>query len=178
MNIIQALTLRHLRLNRKRTLTTLIGVVLSVSMITAVPTFVTSFLDMMQRSVKEETGNWHVTYKNVPVKDVSAIVNDDNTAQTVFNQDIGYAILQGSKNENKPYLFISAYDDQGFSNFNVQLTEGRLPQNDSEIVISAHIAENGGVMYKIGDILHLEIGNRLLKANGKEIVLWQNDSLQ
>ncbi|TLN20179.1 FtsX-like permease family protein, partial [bacterium] len=178
MNIIQALTLRHLRLNRKRTLTTLIGVVLSVSMITAVPTFVTSFLDMMQRSVKEETGNWHVTYKNVPVEDVSAIVNDDNTAQTVFNQDIGYAILEGSKNENKPYLFISAYDDQGFSNFNVQLTEGRLPQNDSEIVISAHIAENGGVLHKIGDILHLEIGNRLLKANGKEIVLWQNDSLQ
>lgn len=178
MNVIQALTLRHLQLNKKRTLTTLIGVILSVAMITAVPTFVTSFLDMMQRSVKEETGNWHVTYKDVPVPAISAVEGDENTDQTILSQDIGYAILAGSKNVNKPYLFVTSYDDQGFNNFNVRLIEGRLPQNDREIVISTHIAENGGVLYKIGDVLHLEIGNRILKEEGQETVLWQDSSFQ
>lgn len=177
MNVIHALTLRQLLLNKKRTLTTLIGVVLSVAMITAVPTFVTSFQDMMQRSVMKETGNWHVIYKDVALQDIDAVANDENTKQTMLNQDIGYAILTGSKNENKPYLFVASYDDQGFANFNIHLVEGRLPKNDSEIVISAHIAENGGVNYRIGDVLHLEIGDRLLKENGEEIVLWQDSSL-
>ncbi|GAP15395.1 ABC-type transport system [Longilinea arvoryzae] len=178
MNVIQALTLRHLKLNKKRTLTTLIGVILSVSMITAVPTFVTSFLDMMQRSVMEETGVWHVIYKDISTQAVDVVKNDENTKQTILNQDIGYAVLKGSKNENKPYLFITSYDDQGFTNFNVKLIEGRLPQNDHEVVISAYIGENGGVQYKIGDVLHLEIGNRILKENDQETVLEQDYNLQ
>ncbi len=176
MNIIQALTLRHLRLNRKRTITTLIGVILSVSMITAVPTFVTSFMDMMQRSVIEEEGNWHVIYKNVPLQAIDVVKNDENTRQITLSQNMGYAVLEGSKNENKPYLFVTAYDDQGFTNFNVKLVEGRLPQNASEIVISEHIAENSGVLYKIGDVLHLEIGDRLLEVNGQKVLLGQDSS--
>ena len=60
MNVLQKLTIRHLKLNKKRTLVTIIGVVISVAMITAVATFGTSFLDMLIRGEALDSGSWHV----------------------------------------------------------------------------------------------------------------------
>ena len=145
MNIVNALTLRHLKLNKRRTIVTIIGVILSVSMITAVSTIVVSFLSMMQRSVMADSGNWHVLYRDIPSQNVDIVMNDENTDTILLSKDIGYAVLEGSKNKNKPYLFIKSYDEQAFINYNVNLIDGRLPENPNEVVISSHIAENGGV---------------------------------
>jgi putative ABC transport system permease protein len=174
MNIINKLTLRHLKLNKQRTVVTIIGVILSVSMLTAVPTFVSSFLNMMQRSVIADTGNWHVLYNNVPRQNIDVVMNDKNTAAAALSQDIGYALLDGAKNEDKPYLFLKSYDEQGFATFNLKLVEGRFPKKSSEIVISSRIAENGGVIYKVGDTIHLDVGQRHLEKGGNNLVLGQD----
>jgi putative ABC transport system permease protein len=174
MNIINALTLRHLKLNKKRTIVTIIGIIISVAMITAVATFTTSLLRMFQRTTIEDTGNWHVQYKNVSGKNVNIVLNDENTASAALSKDIGYALLDGLKNEHKPYLFVKSLDRQGFENFNLDLIEGRLPENSNEIVISSHIAENGGVVKKIGDALKLKVGERYLVEGGKKITLGQD----
>ncbi len=172
MNIINALTLRHLKLNKKRTIVTIIGVIISVAMITAVATFVTSFLSMMQRVVIGDTGNWHVLYKDVAIQKADAVISDKNTATAALGKDIGYALLDGSKNEDKPYLFIKAFNPQGFKNFNLNLIEGRFPKNANEIVISSQIIENAGVVYKVGDVLKLNVGGRYL--DGQENSLGQD----
>ena len=49
MNIINKVTLRHLKENKRRSLVTIIGVIISVAMITAVATLGVSFLDLMIR---------------------------------------------------------------------------------------------------------------------------------
>ena len=176
MNIINKLTLRHLKLNKQRTIVTIIGVVLAVAMLTAVPVFVASFLDMMQRSVIADTGNWHVLYSDVPRQNIDIVVNDENTASAALSQDMGYARLDGSRNEDKPYLFLKSFDEQGFANYNLKLLEGRFPQKSSEIVISSSIAENGGVVYRIGDTIKLEIGQRHLEQGGNDLLLGQDHS--
>jgi putative ABC transport system permease protein len=65
MNIINRLTIRQLKLNRKRTTVTLLGSIISVAMITAVCTLGISFLDFMQRIIIADEGEWHVLYKDV-----------------------------------------------------------------------------------------------------------------
>ena len=60
MNIIQRLTLRHMRLNKRRTLVTILGIIISVAMITAVSSLTVSFLDMARRDTLARTGNWQV----------------------------------------------------------------------------------------------------------------------
>ena len=47
MKIINKVTLRHMLLNKKRTLVTIIGVIISVAMITAVSTFAASMFDFI-----------------------------------------------------------------------------------------------------------------------------------
>ncbi len=176
MNIIHALTIRHLKLNKKRTIVTIIGVILSAAMITAVPTFTSSFLSMLQKSTMEQTGNWHVRY-NMSAKDIESVVQHKNTKAVAISRDIGYARLEGSKNEGKPYLFIQSVDDQSVETLNIELLEGRFPQNSDEIVISSHIEENGGVKFDIGDIIRLDIGQRYLKIGDQSIKIGQDYSL-
>ncbi|MCP3774916.1 ABC transporter permease [Paenibacillus sp. MZ04-78.2] len=160
MNIIHKLTLRHLMKNKKQTLVTVIGVMISVAMMTAVITLGSSFLVLMQKQTIQDYGEWHVLYKNVNKDQLEAIKQDTATQQFITSKERGYALLPGSQNINKPYLFIKAFNAQGFKNFPIALSEGRLPQQANEIVLSEAIATNAKVTYRIGDRLTLHVGQR------------------
>lgn len=69
--------------------------------------------------------------------------------------------MNGGKNEDKPYLYLKAYSKGSIEKLGISLVEGRLPENDNEVVISSHIKSNGGVEYKIGDELDLNLGERI-----------------
>ncbi len=160
MNIINKLTVRQLLLNRKRTLVTIIGVIISVAMVTAVASLVVSSLDLFKRQSIATDGEWHVVYKNVNKEQVEDISKHENTKNLILSRDTGYAYLEGSRNKNKPYIYIKEYNSEGFIKFPVVLKEGRFPQNPDEIVISEAILTNAKVDYKVGDTLSLDIGIR------------------
>ncbi|GAA0342989.1 FtsX-like permease family protein [Bacillus carboniphilus] len=165
MNIVNKLTLRHLKHNKKRTLITIIGVIISVAMVTAVTTLGTSFMDLFQRQTIAKSGEWHVQYQDVTKEQLQAIKDDDQTAAVTISKDIGYAHLLESKNKNKPYLFIRAYNETGYKKFPIELSSGRLPTQPNEIVISDHISSNGKVDIEIGDVLTLQVGKRLFDSD-------------
>lgn len=179
MNIMNQLTLRHLKQNKKRTMVTIIGVIISVAMITAVTTLVVSFMDLFQRQVIAREGEWHVQYNDVNIEQLTAIKDDKDTRTLILTTDRGYALLEGSRNSNKPYLFIKEYNKAGFKHFPIELSTGRLPQNRNEIVISEEIAENARVEYKIGEQITLDIGQRVIQGNESNLSgLDQYSSLQ
>ena len=93
MNIIQKLTISYLKENKRQTLVTLIGVILSVTMITAVATSAASFMDLLQRRTIQIDGNWHVLYEDVPKESLSVIENDSDTKATFYSQSLGHARL-------------------------------------------------------------------------------------
>lgn len=158
---------------------TIIGVIISVAMVTAVATLFVSFLDLMQRKEIDQGGKWHVLYNDVNKEQLSAIKNDKDTKEVVISRDVGYAFLENSKNDYKPYLFIKDYNKQGFKNFPIELIKGRLPKSENEVVLSEEITKNGGVNYKIGDRLNLEVGERTLKNNlGQLFTFDKNTPLQ
>lgn len=178
MNIINKLTIRQLKLNKKRTLVTIIGVIISVAMVTAVATLVVSFMDLLQRQTIATEGEWHVIYKNVNKEQIQAIYNHENTKNLILSRDTGFAFLDGSQNKNKPYIFIKEYNNEGFEKFPVKLKEGRFSQKPDEIVISEAIITNGKVDYQIGDSLSLDIGQRRSLIDPEiSIELTQNSSL-
>ncbi|MFZ7942932.1 ABC transporter permease [Neobacillus sp. 19] len=162
MNIVNKLTVRHLKQNKRRSLVTIIGVIISVAMVTAVATLGVSFMDLMQRQTIASEGEWHVLYKDVNNEQLNAIKNDKETKKVVLSRDRGYALLEGGQNESKPYLFVKEYNAQGFKQFPIELSSGRLPKASNEVVLSEHIATNGKVEYKIGDHLTLEVGQRMM----------------
>ncbi|CAH2715268.1 hypothetical protein BACCIP111895_02452 [Neobacillus rhizosphaerae] len=165
MNIVNKLTVRHLKQNKRRTLVTIIGVIISVAMVTAVATLGVSFMNLMQKQTIASEGEWHVLFKDVNKEQLEAIENDEATKTVVLSRDRGYALLDGSHNESKPYLFVKEYNAQGFKQFPIELSKGRLPKANNEVVLSDHIATNAKVAYKIGDRLTLDVCERITEAN-------------
>ena len=170
MNILNKLTLKNLALNKKRTIVTIIGIILSTSLICGTATIVTSVQRTLIENCIHDNGNFHAMFYNIPKDEQIYITNHKEVSQYMRMQNLGYAILENSKNEYKPYVYLKAYDDNAMKNMAVNLIEGRLPANDSEIIISEHIISNGKVQYKIGDKITLDISNRL--SNG--VKLFQN----
>jgi putative ABC transport system permease protein len=176
MNIINKLTIRHLKKNKRRTLVTIIGVIISVAMVMAVSTLGVSFLDLLKRQTIADNGEWHVQYKNVTSDQIKAIKEDENTEKLILSSDMGYAMLEGDEVSNKPYLFFKGYNQEGLQQFPIKLTSGRLPEAANEVVVSDHIAKDTGINYEIGAEMNVEIGNRILE--GEPDALLQNDTVQ
>lgn len=161
MNVINKVTLKFLKKNRARTIVTIIGVILSAAMITAVVALVSSMQNYMVNLTIVEEGDWHVAAYGVNYKDVQAIRGMDEISDAAITKALGYSMLEGSKNEYKPYLYVLELNEDALEMLPIHLISGRLPQNENELVISSHILTNGGVNYKVGDRLTLDIGDRM-----------------
>ncbi len=160
MNIVNKLTLRQMKLNRKRTIVTIIGTIISAAMITAVSLLALCFMDLMRRETIAMDGEWHVLYMDVNREQLSAIREDDGTKVAMMSRDLGYSYLPSSENQNKPYLFIKEYNQESLENFPIKLKEGRLPEKPGELVISDAVYSNAKVNYAVGDVLDLNVGQR------------------
>lgn len=161
MNLINKLTIKNLKLNKKRTIVTIIGIILSVALITAVASMVVSFRSSLIVFEKTMRGNYHYGFKNVSSTDLTYFKDNRNIENYYITKYIGYAPIIESKNEYKPYAFIMAFDKSALSNTGLTLLEGRMPENSNEIVIPRHLKNNGRVTYKIGSTISLDIGKRL-----------------
>ena len=167
MNLLKKLTNKNLQLNKKRTIVTIIGIMLSVALITAVATM---FVSLYKSIMKYETtikGDFHISFVDVPNEDLKYFKENRYIEKYHLIEQVGYAKLEGSKNEAKPYLYIVSFTKDSLENMAVNLIEGRLPENDQEIIISNHIKTNGRVEYHVGDTLTLNVGKRV--SDGYEL---------
>ncbi|PZD92973.1 ABC transporter permease [Paenibacillus sambharensis] len=162
MNVIWQLTLRNLKLNRSRTVVTLIGIILSAAMICGVATLIASFQDVMVEGAKQTDGSHHATFINVPLENSKYIEEHAYTETAMFSKRLGYAGLDQPANASKPYMLVRSYDKTAFEHFPVKLKEGRLPEKDGELVISEELLYGRGEKLKIGDTLTLDIGRRVV----------------
>ncbi len=62
MNIFNKVTLQSMKKSRTRTIVTIIGVILSAAMITAVATFAVSLQNYMVNGAIQKYGSWHVGF--------------------------------------------------------------------------------------------------------------------
>lgn len=159
MNLLNKLTLKSLKLNKKRTIVTIIGIILSTALIVAVSSLVTSARVSLIEYEKKEKGDYHYVLYNVPKEDLKYFKDNRLIEKTYFTSNIGYAKVN-SQNENKPYIFIKGYSKSALNSKESTLVDGRMPENSNEVVISNHLKTNGRLYYKIGDTLNLEVGNR------------------
>lgn len=163
MKVLNNMTIKNLKLNKKRTIVTIIGIALSVALICAVTTFVSSFQSAMVERIKKINGNYHIYFHNTTEKQSEDLLeSNDKIDKIAKSQEIGYARLEKSANEYKPYLYISSFDETALRSRGISLKEGSFPRNENEIIIPEHVLNNGGQDWKVGDKLTLDIGNRTL----------------
>lgn len=160
MNLMKTLTLKNLKLNRKRTIVTIVGIILATALLSALVTLVSSFQYSMIEYQKQKDGDFHVKFSNVKMSELSEFKNNRNIESTFETMGMGFAKLDGCKNEDKPYAYVMATDEAGFERGCFKLIEGRMAKNEDEIVIPRHLKTNGRIDIKVGDEITLDVGKR------------------
>ena len=160
MNLMKKLTLKNLKLNRKRTIVTIVGIILATALLSALVTLVSSFQYSMIEYQKQKGGDFHVKFSGVKMSELSEFKNNRNIESTFETMGMGFAKLNGCKNEDKPYAYVMATDEAGFERGCFNLIEGRMAKNEDEIVIPRHLKTNGRIEIKVGDEITLDIGKR------------------
>ena len=161
MNIFNKVAMQGLKKNRTRTIVTIIGVILSAAMITAVTTFGVSLMNYMAEVAASKYGDWQVAYLDADSSFKKEISSDKKVEKAVSFENIGYARSEGGENPNKPYFFIAGFSQRTFDALPVTLVSGRLPENDREILLSGKAPTEGGASYALGDTISLAVGSRL-----------------
>ncbi len=160
MSLLNKLTIKNLKLNKKRTIVTIIGIMLSVSLITAVATMYNSAIKSLINFEIREKGDFHVAYYDVPQEEIETFENNRSIDTLNLVENIGYAKID-SKNEYKPYAYIKAFTKSSLENLSIKLVEGRLPENNNEILIPTHLKTNGRITLNVGDTITLDVGKRV-----------------
>ena len=170
MNILKNITYKNLRLNKRRNIVTIIGIILSVALITALSSLVVSFKESIINLEKNINGDFHYSFDDVNEKDLTIFENNRSIENFYKVGALGYAKID-TKNEYKPYAYIITIDNKDFKSVGIDLTEGELPKNSNEIIIPRHLRNNGKVDLKVGDTITLEVGSRM----SEDYTLGQNN---
>ena len=162
MSLLNKLTIKNLKLNKKRTIVTIIGIVLSVALLTAVASMFFSAKESLIKFEKERNGDYHWEFRDVPYQNISEFTQNRKIETVNIVKSLGYDYLEGGRNEHKPYINVRAYNKAAMENLAINLMEGRLPENENEIIISQHTDTNGGVKLNIGEKITLNLGDRVI----------------
>ena len=92
MKILNRLTIKNLKLNKKRSMVTIIGIILATTLITSITTLVSSFRKSMIEYQKVTQGNYHYQYINLQKDDLKKLENNTNIEKTFITQNVGYKI--------------------------------------------------------------------------------------
>lgn len=164
MKVLNELSVKDLKLNKKRSIVIIIGIILSTALICGVAGLVTSFQKTFVETAKKNQGNYHTIFYDVPKDELKYIEENRGVKDYYLSEGIGYSYLPNvtvttsTGAEEKPYVNIIAMDNKFLNNMAIELKDGRLPENDEEIVVSARINQKFKTNYKVGDTITLNVG--------------------
>ena len=175
MNMLTSYTLRYLRLNRKRTAATILGVILSSALICGVFLLGLSFQKVMIEHEIFMAGNWHARFPAVPFAKAKTLAENHLVQIAMLSQPLGVATY-GSHNKVRPYLYLTAYDPDSFQHQSIRLITGRLPQKADELLISPLMIKDSGLDLQAGATVQLTFGRRNIPDYAEKVKAWGGEA--
>ena len=161
MKVLNELSVKDLRLNKKRSIVIIIGIILSTALICGVAGLITSFQKTFVETAKNSQGNYHAIFYNVPKDELKYIEENRGVEDYYLSEELGYSYLPNgdtSTGEEKPLVNVISMNDKFLKDMAINIKDGRLPENDSELAISTRINEKFKTNYKVGDTVTLNVG--------------------
>lgn len=179
----QQITVKYLKTNYRRTILTIIGIVLSVALISSIGFFISGLQQAKIEEMKSKYGSFHLYFAQ-PDKDlISKIKNNPKIARSGLytrGQDI-----QLSENLS---LSHHVTGDQAMELLPYKLSQGRFPAAPNEIALEKWVLQFLDKKVEIGDQIIIKSQNYNLvgliennirnQINQKGLLLTKNDSIQ
>jgi len=168
MHILNKLTVKHLKMNKKRTAVTIIGITLSCALMVGIGLLISSFLYSMQLDAENSYGTYHLMIQDVSEKEIEEIKANVNVKKVYTNSVVGFG--EFSSNSSKPFILVENASPEFLKE--VKLVEGRLPENEREIVLTTtydSYKKEDNLSYEIGDTISLDLGNRVIEGEEQKL---------
>ena len=164
MNTTHKLTLRSLIMNKSRTVMTIVAIMLSCALITVVAGIGTSAWYSYIYATMNFSGDYDVRFEgSFDDECLEGISRNRDIDGAYYLRNIGLAEMPGNKSKYKPYIKITGLNSGALENcFCGKLSAGRLPENDSEIVLTPALVSYSKKQYSVGDKIKLSVGDRVL----------------
>lgn len=156
MKIINKLTWRHLWVNRRRTVITLFGIIISVAMVTAVFTSVGSLMRSLSDITAAYDGAWHAQYMNLQDKDVQTLSKQKNVKTIGLLADIGQMDCNTKEDSGRNETSIIAGNQNLFAINKMKPAAGRLPNNTRELMVTKSYLQRNKLNWKVGDTVTVQ----------------------
>ncbi len=161
MNILSRVTWKSMWKNKTRTIVTIIGIILSAAMFMAVVTLGFSLHNYLLRGYIYESGDYYVRFSFSSQEQTQAMKEDERVSSVATAKIHGFTSLPYGEEEYAALDFfpLASVNSAYFSAMNVHLSEGRLPQNSSEVVVSAQVLrrlEGAGKTAELGNTVTLD----------------------
>lgn len=177
MNSYTGLTGKYLKGQKKRSLLTIFGIILSVTLFTSIATVGMSYWDKSIRQTVRDFGDYHVSINGISKEAVPKISNNTSVKSAGVISREGYAVIKETKEKEKQedpyaapyrYLNVKEYDANAINMLQVQLDSGRMPKNPNEIVLSSSSLSYFTEKPKLGETIKLNLGIRKVASTGEE----------
>lgn len=157
--IIHDVTLKHMKMNKKRTVISAIGIALMVMLLTCVLVGKDTAFKYFTELAAKESGAYHFAVYNINREQLQTLKDYDEVSETAVTEDLKYTEFSQSGNPQRPFLNVRRYSPEAMDWMNIELVDGRLPENSNEIVISESALKDGSSV-KIGDKIDCETFTR------------------
>lgn len=165
MSITKQLALRHLKQNKTRSVLTVLGITISVVMLTVIFTCATSFAHYYGERAINTNGNWHFFVKTDYESAKKYLLSDSSLKDIGFEKDLSteeqsYKIYSDKANYIRTGTIYQG-DAQYIKDTVTCKYDGALPKSDNEIMVEQSLIKNNGLELKIGDEIKIAVGSRL-----------------
>lgn len=159
MSVTTRFALRSLRSNRTRTIVSVAGVALAAALLTGVLACYWSLRGFLLDRVVAMEGDWAVSVWPQDLEQYRALVDDPAFSDAFWVQDVGFAETDAEEKALDEYLTVQAMGgDPGL--VALRLTEGRLPENDRELLVPDRWVNLGARDWSVGSTVTLGLGQR------------------
>ncbi|MGV8980145.1 ABC transporter permease [Clostridium sp.] len=176
------LTGKYLKRNKKRTILTIIGIMLSVALISTIGLFFKGIQDAQIQDAKNSGGSFHLAFLKTDEKLISKIVNNPKVSRSGF-----YNISKEVKIGDKLVVNIITATDKALELFPYNAKVGRLPENENEVAMEkwilpyiendAHVGSKINVNNKECTLVGILEDNVQNQIDGKGLILSKNNNI-
>ena len=161
MNLYTSLTLRYLKQNKRRTLVTIIGIILATALICGIGNICTSFMDYQMRGQIQSSGSFYATFTDIDKEKASVITKSSGVSEYGYKKNLGSVIWD---KKNSTSLDINVFDKNTINSFQITLKKGSYPKNESELIVTQDLLNKWNK--KIGDKITLNLGELIYDDMG------------
>lgn len=135
----------NMKYYKSRNILTGIAIILTTMLLLVIPTVGRGMVDLQFAATNKVYPSWHALYRGVDEETVRKLAAHHDVAKYGLRSDAGYMSLGEAR---AAMMFV---DQPGMELYRLELSEGRLPEREDEIVVSAGILKELGQPGGIGD---------------------------